>query len=206
MTSDELKTVLEAVCSTGYHMNWLQLIALISATALAAFFGAFLKKIGENLATHTDIEKLTNKIESIKRDYQKDLEIFKDSLLRKKIIFEQQIEAYNELKALNYMITPNRSYPDYDFSDALEDIAREFCKHGGCIKDYLVKRSGIIPQSVAKKLESCLYYCDEGKFEVAGLDVKNQGFENAKLLWETITSAEKNFAKHLELEKKYESE
>jgi len=200
MTSDELKTVLEAVCSTGFHMNWLQLIVLISATALAAFFGAFLKKIGENLATHTDIEQLTNKIESIKTDYQKDLEVFKDSLLRKKIIFEQQIEAYNELKALNYMIAPNRSYPDYDFSDALEDIAREFRKHGGCIKDYLVKRSGIIPQSVAKDLESCLFYCDEGKFEVAGLDVQAKGLENAQLVWEKVTSAEKHFAIHLAIE------
>jgi hypothetical protein len=199
MTTEELKTVLEEVCGRGVHMNWFQLVVFIVATSMAAFLGAYWKKLGENLATHADIEKLTTKVESIKNDYQKDLEEFKDSLVRKKIIFEHQIEAYNKLKSLKYMIMPSKSYPEYDFSDALEDIAREFHKHGGSIKEYLIQYSGIIPRSVMKELESCLFYCEEGKFGVTTMDVETQGFESAKLVWNKIISAQEMFANYLEI-------
>ena len=35
-----------------------------------SYFGSYLKKKGENVATKEDIEELTNKVESVKKDYE----------------------------------------------------------------------------------------------------------------------------------------
>lgn len=195
MTTEELKTVLEEVCGRGFHMNWFQLVVFIVITSIAAFLGAYWKKRGENLATHADIEKLTAKVESVKIDYQKNLEAYKDSLVRKKIVFEKQLEAYNELRKLIYIILPSKKHPEYEWADALEEIALGFSKYENDLKQYLIKYSGVLPQAIRKLIESCRSDCEEGQFEVGGISIEESALKISEVMWKKLISAEKEFSK-----------
>jgi menaquinone-dependent protoporphyrinogen IX oxidase len=50
-------------------LSYWQLALVILLSGVAAFFGAYLKKKGENVATHEDLESLTREVEKLKTEY-----------------------------------------------------------------------------------------------------------------------------------------
>jgi hypothetical protein len=67
MTSEELKAVLTAVLDNSAGMTVWQIFALVTAAAMAAFFGAYLSEKAKSVATKEGIAEITSKIENVKR-------------------------------------------------------------------------------------------------------------------------------------------
>ena len=55
-------------------MNALDYLFIFLAAAAGAWFGAYLRRKGQNLADKEDIEKLTQIVEGVRTQYAKDLE------------------------------------------------------------------------------------------------------------------------------------
>ncbi|MFC1868312.1 hypothetical protein ACFL0H_09285 [Thermodesulfobacteriota bacterium] len=70
MTPEELRAVVEAAVKGAAGMNYLQIALLIFFAAIASFFGAFLKEKAKSAVTKSDIEKITRKVEEIKKDLE----------------------------------------------------------------------------------------------------------------------------------------
>ncbi len=70
MTPDELRTVLTAVIDNSTAMGLWQLFALVVASGIAAFFGAYLREKAKSAATKEDVEEITSRIENVKRSVE----------------------------------------------------------------------------------------------------------------------------------------
>jgi hypothetical protein len=84
MTPDDVKAAVNAAIDAKVLLTYTQLFAFVLLSGIAAFFGAYIKKKGENLATLEDIKKLTNDVEEIKSTYSKQIEDYKTQLERDK--------------------------------------------------------------------------------------------------------------------------
>ncbi len=200
-TVEDLRLALNAFFHDKTILSWWQLAAFVVIAGVAAYFGAYLKKSGENLATKEDLDALTRTVESIKTENAKDIEKFKDNLLRKKIIFEEQLDAYNKLRRFLYVIRPEKKHVDQEWDEVLGDIALNFKTHGNELREYLIAYSGILPERVRDNMESCYYACEEGRFYTAYPGDDPEAEDIANRLWSKLVQAEEEFAKFLEITK-----
>ncbi|MFY4862381.1 hypothetical protein ACOTWK_05850 [Aliarcobacter butzleri] len=81
MTPEALKEIVENVINQKFEYYNFYLLGAIFLSVLIAYFISYFKEKGKNLATKEDIEEITNKLESIKHDYNKQLEEFKQEQL-----------------------------------------------------------------------------------------------------------------------------
>jgi len=80
MNYDQIKTIVEESIRNGVSFDWWAYILIAVFIAIAGILGAFLKKKAANLATKEDIEAITKKVEDIRSEYNKQLELHKASL------------------------------------------------------------------------------------------------------------------------------
>jgi len=76
----QIKTLVEEAIKNGASLDWWVYILIIVFSAVGGFLGAYLKKKAENLATKEDIEVITKRVEDIRSEYSKQLELHKASL------------------------------------------------------------------------------------------------------------------------------
>lgn len=83
MTPNEIKAAIDAAIGAKIMLTYPQLILFVLLSGVAAFFGAYLKKKGEHLATAEDLQILTKKVEEIKATYSKQIEDYKAEIDRR---------------------------------------------------------------------------------------------------------------------------
>jgi hypothetical protein len=83
MNVEDMKVALNTVMADKVVLSWVQLGILVLFSGGAAFFGSYLKKKGENLATKEDVERLTRKMELVKAEIAEQ-QGFKDAKYRLK--------------------------------------------------------------------------------------------------------------------------
>src|SRR6266498_5238831 len=88
MTPQEIKAVVDSVVAEKVLLTYPQLLLFVLLSGIAAYIGAYLKQKGSNLASKEDIEILTEKIESVKGMYAKQLEDYKEELSRRSRLAE----------------------------------------------------------------------------------------------------------------------
>lgn len=137
---------------------------------------------------------------SIESEYAHSLEKFKDELLRRKTIFEEQVCAFKAFSSIKYKIYPEKNYHEMEWEDAIQYIALGFSGHYQELKLFLLKYSAILPKNIKNKIEQCWYTCSNGKLEVSIGGVTNKGFELAEELWDTIEKTESQFRMHLKID------
>lgn len=76
MNAEDIRSVVNAMLAEKAVLSWWQLVVWVLSMGIAAFFGAYLKKKGENLATKEDTNALNRQIETVKTEYAKQLEHF----------------------------------------------------------------------------------------------------------------------------------
>ena len=86
MTPEQIKTAVDAAIGSKIILTYSQMIIFLILVGFSSFFGAYLKKKGENLATADDVKKLTEKTEEIKTIYTKQIEDYKSELTRRERI------------------------------------------------------------------------------------------------------------------------
>lgn len=70
MTTEELQKVLAIAADQSSGLEVWQILVLVAACGLAAFFGAYLKEKAKSAATKEDIEEITRKIEEVKKELE----------------------------------------------------------------------------------------------------------------------------------------
>ncbi|MCF6185894.1 MAG: hypothetical protein L3J49_00235 [Desulfobulbaceae bacterium] len=106
MKEEEICAVVEAAVKNSAGMDAWQIFMLIVASALAAFFGAYLKEKAKGAATKEDIEEITQKIEGVKREVEKNKEI--DSI-KYNLKYEACLESLNLIDAhFSHLLTPSK--------------------------------------------------------------------------------------------------
>ena len=96
-------------------------LIIILPLFLKKYLPAYFNEKGKNLATKEDIKEITDKVESVKSNYAKDIEAFKrelDSLEKRKEIGAQVIDLINRYKEL----------PKNASDDVMRDFEKEYYK------------------------------------------------------------------------------
>ncbi len=88
MTPDDIKSAIDVAINNKVLLTYPQLLLFVLLSGIAAYIGAYLKQKGSNLASKEDIEILTEKIESVKSMYAKQLEDYKEELSRRSRLAE----------------------------------------------------------------------------------------------------------------------
>jgi hypothetical protein len=107
MSPEEIKATIDAVIANKVILTYTQLSLFVLFCGIAAYFGAYIRKKGENLATIEDIRLLTEKVESIRTVYSKQVEDYKTELSMRAqaamvaSLFAEWISITPDLKELN---------------------------------------------------------------------------------------------------------
>jgi len=107
MSPEEIKSIVETVVSNKIKYFWLYIIVSVLLGFASAFLIEYFKEKGKNLATKSDLQDLTNKVESIRYDYIKKykleetllnnrIQIYKLSTSLKEIILRRKNNLGNE--------------------------------------------------------------------------------------------------------------
>ena len=80
MDYEKLKLLIENAVNDSNASNWWIYIAIIFFAGFCSMLGSYLRTKGQNFATKEDIEVITQKIEDVKSEYNKQLEFYKSSL------------------------------------------------------------------------------------------------------------------------------
>jgi uncharacterized membrane-anchored protein YhcB (DUF1043 family) len=113
MNPEDIKTIVETIVENKIKYFWIYVIISVIIGMASAFILEFLKTKGQNLATKSDIEILTNKVESVKYDYLKKIEEYKKELNGKyeleKTLISSKVEAYQLATSLKVTILKRKS-------------------------------------------------------------------------------------------------
>lgn len=129
-------------------------------------------------------------IEKVKSDLQKELEAHKTSLKKSEFIFEKEFEAASDFVALKQNIYPLYRFPDMEWFDACEEIAKNFSKHESSIRQYISKHGATIEQSTLDKISSAEAIAGQYKFGGAVPGTTMTPADSADKFWEIIEEIE----------------
>ncbi len=197
MGTEDLRIAVNAALSDKIVLSLWQVILLIPLCGASAYFGAYLKKRGENLATSEDVRELTNAVKQIETAYAREIESHKVDLLKSKTIYEERLKAYSKFIGLVYQVRPEMSHPDADDADFMRELAGSLNKIRLQLKEYIVENAGILPLEVRNSVILCHSACEIGRFD----DFSEETY--APKLWNRMWEADAKFRRHLNLEEEH---
>ncbi|NOZ11642.1 MAG: hypothetical protein GXP09_11450 [Gammaproteobacteria bacterium] len=113
MTPEDIKTILETVIANKIRYFWVYILISVILALVSAFVFEFIKTKTRNLATKSDIETLTDKVESVKYDYLKKIEEYKKELSGKyeleKTLISSKVETYQLVTSLKVTILKRKN-------------------------------------------------------------------------------------------------
>lgn len=113
MTPEDIKTIVETIVENKIKYFWVYILISVFLALISAFVFEYIKTRTHNFATKSDIEALTDKVESVKYDYLKKIEEYKKELSAKyaleKTLISSKVEAYQLAKSLKVTILRRKS-------------------------------------------------------------------------------------------------
>ena len=104
MNEEKIREIVVAAIEKSASMDAWQIVLLIVASSVAAFFGAYLKEKAKGTATKEDIEEITRKIEGVKLELGKNKEI--DSI-KYNLRYEACLKSLSLIDAhFSHLLTP----------------------------------------------------------------------------------------------------
>ena len=115
-------------------METIRIVLDIIIIGIAAFFiisKSYLNEKGKNLATKEDIKDITNKIESVKREYQRKTEIDKKEIELNHELYDKLSNLHNTFRELDQMLTNNTFKQEYieKYNFIFSDLQRLLISH-----------------------------------------------------------------------------
>jgi len=99
MTPDEIKSIIETVINNKIRYYWVYIFLSVILALVSVYIAEYLKNKAKNVATKEDIEILTKKVEEIKTEYIKQIEVFKGNQLLKNQKKKDLYDNVEELRA-----------------------------------------------------------------------------------------------------------
>lgn len=113
VTPEEIKTIVETIVENKIKYFWVYILISVFLALICAFIFEYIKTRTRNFATKSDIEALTDKVESVKYDYLKKIEEYKKELSGKyeleKTLISSKVEAYQLATSLKVTILKRKS-------------------------------------------------------------------------------------------------
>ena len=69
LNTETIRIIVENAVKNATQFNWLSYLIVILISLFAGFFGSYLRKKGENLASKEDISEITRKVEEVRSQY-----------------------------------------------------------------------------------------------------------------------------------------
>ena len=150
---DELNLALDILSKIG------------GAVAIISGLSAFLGKIWAERIIRDRIAGHERTLESLKAEYQKDIEGHKIKLKKSELFFERQLEAANALSEFKESLLGRHDFPDETIDDALERMGSRFNHHADWIQVFMARYAVVLPEKIKKKLREAFYIADTIKFD-----------------------------------------
>ena len=113
MTPEDIKTILETVIENKIRYFWVYILISVILALASAFVFELIKTKAHNFATKSDIDTLTDKVESVKYDYLKKIEEYKKELSGKyeleKTLISSKVETYQLATSLKVTILKRKN-------------------------------------------------------------------------------------------------
>ncbi|MBU3948354.1 MAG: hypothetical protein KJ826_09065 [Proteobacteria bacterium] len=106
MTPDEIKSILETVISNKIRYYWIYILLSVILALASVFLVEYFMNKAKNIATKQDIEVLTKKVEEIKSEYIKQIEVFKANQLLKN---PKKKDLYDKVEELRVLIIKGKN-------------------------------------------------------------------------------------------------
>lgn len=117
-------------------------------------------------------------------------------------IAKRRFDAYQELWSyFHRKFLPERRHPDYDWDDALDDIALDLDVHSKELSELHGRIGATVPTEVAARIAAAAYEAKEGAFEIALTDyasIPHSARTSAKKVNEELSCALEELRKDLE--------
>jgi len=101
MKPEDVKSIVEDLVANKTKYLWLYILISFALGMVTTFVLEYVKTRSQNLATKSDITELTKKVEEVKSEYIKQIEIFKGNQQLKN---EKKKELYNKVEELRTLI------------------------------------------------------------------------------------------------------
>jgi hypothetical protein len=92
----ELISLIKNLKTEGVSVEWISIFIIGIIVLFASFFGSYIRRKGQNLATREDISEITEKIEGIRADYAKQIENHSHHNRLKMAALDKRLEAYQQ--------------------------------------------------------------------------------------------------------------
>lgn len=134
---------------------------------------------------------------AVEHNFDRKLEDIKSALKKSEVYFTVQLEALSNLRRIHRRILPKQRHPGADWTEACEDIAKEFSKHHHALDEFLCRYGAVLPQAVESNINDALMYTSDGQFEWTHNDGRlaptNQAIKLAGQLYHSVEEAVEQF-------------
>ncbi|MDP3228147.1 MAG: hypothetical protein Q8N13_09220 [Acidovorax sp.] len=96
MTPEQIQAMAKGIVDANAGPTWWVHLIMILLAGGAAYLGTYLAEKGKNLATKEDVEKITDKVEAVKRQHQEVLENLKAGHQLRMVAAERRLQAHQE--------------------------------------------------------------------------------------------------------------
>ena len=142
---ENINTIVETIIEGKIKYFYLYNVLSFALGLFGSYFIEFFKTKGKNLATKSDIDLLTSKVESVKYDYLKKIEEYKNELSGKyeleKVLLSSKIQSYQLATSLKVVILQRKSnlgdeqYLMEQFFQQIPALLIHLCSHFKIRKD-----------------------------------------------------------------------
>jgi hypothetical protein len=116
MNPEEIKSIVETAVAGEFRYIWVYIVASVLIGILSAFLFEYFKTKGHNLATKSDIDTLTKKVEEIKFEYIKKIELLKGT---HDIKNPKRKELYEKVEKMRSFLIKSKNDPTFKTLDPI---------------------------------------------------------------------------------------
>jgi hypothetical protein len=138
----------------------------------------------------------TQALERIKADFVRDVESYKVRLKKSEFFFQREFDATLEFTSIVRSVIPRRSFPDMDWSDAMEQVVDSFAKTERRLEDFLVSHGPVLSEGERELLDGAISTATEGKL-YGSAEGDPAGHKLAATLCKTLKELESHLIKRL---------
>jgi hypothetical protein len=178
----------DLVRSVGSVLLQASLIAGLIASAITGIAVLLGKRYLER-KLESERALYAERIDRLKAGYDRDLEGHRARVRFTEVYFQRQLEACDDLFALFESMLPAYRFPDMDWGDALEDMARDMERVEGEVKQLRTKYFSVLPDDVVQKLSSAVAYAGSAKFEIENGELSVNGRTLVENVYNTLNEA-----------------
>ncbi|NVJ99411.1 MAG: hypothetical protein HWE25_14760 [Alphaproteobacteria bacterium] len=132
-------------------------------------------------------------IEKLKSELTLDTEAYKMKLKKSEFLFQKEFEAASAFVALKQKLSPKVRFPNMDYHDACDDVAREFSRYSRAVSEFLTIHGAVLSHEARELVQEILSITDYGKYEIAENEgtVSNESNNAADTLLTKMNDLEK---------------